>query len=88
MCGVVLVKNLEYFNILTTWFIYFFLENLFIYQELCLTKCPNNTNEEEEIINNPVTGEKGLKRICKPCEDSKCKKSTNISKLLSTIKDN
>ncbi|RNA35666.1 Epidermal growth factor receptor, partial [Brachionus plicatilis] len=54
-------------------------KNLFIYQELCVSKCPDDTNEEEEIINNPVTGEKGLRRICKPCEAPKSCAVTSAS---------
>lgn len=49
--------------------------NLFIYQDYCLAKCPNQTYEEEELINNPETGEKGFRRICKPCTREKCPKS-------------
>lgn len=55
---------------------------------MCVSKCPDDTNEEEEIINNPVTGEKGLRRICKPCEAPKCKKSIKIAQLRSFINEN
>ncbi len=49
--------------------------NMFVYLEFCLNKCPNQTYEDEEFISNPETGEKGLRRVCKPCTPEKCQKS-------------
>lgn len=40
-----------------------------------MSRCPSETYEEEELINNPETGEKGFRRICKHCTPDKCPKS-------------
>ncbi|CAF0744980.1 unnamed protein product [Brachionus calyciflorus] len=63
-------------------------KNLFIFQELCVTKCPNETYETEENINNPYTGEKGLRRVCKPCTNDKCPKSCSINNSANLELDN
>jgi hypothetical protein len=40
-----------------------------------MKKCPNQTYEEEQIIYNAETGEKGIRRFCKECTPEKCPKS-------------
>ena len=53
--------------------------NLFIYREFCLKKCPNETYEEEELVYDPETGEKGYRRFCKVCTPHKCQKSCSVN---------
>lgn len=54
--------------------------NMFIYQDFCLSKCPNKTYEDEEMISNPETGERGIHRVCKPCTPEKCPKTCSLLK--------
>lgn len=65
--------------------VFSFSANFFIYQDFCLPRCPNYTFEDEELINNPETGEKGFRRICKPCTKDKCPKSKNKRLLITEI---
>jgi hypothetical protein len=39
-----------------------------------LAKCPPQTYQDEELIVNSETGEKGERRVCKPCTAEKCPK--------------
>ena len=55
----------------------------FIYKEYCLKNCPNNTYEEEDLVQNADTGEKGLRRFCRPCTADKCARSCSIEGELS-----
>ncbi len=48
----------------------------FLHNELCLAKCPNLTYQEEELIVNADTGEKGVQRVCKQCTLEKCPKGS------------
>ncbi len=50
----------------------------FIYNEFCLKNCPKNTYEEEEFVQNPDTGEKGMRHFCKQCTPDKCTKTCSI----------
>lgn len=55
----------------------------FIYKEFCLNNCPKNTYEDEELVQNPATGEKGIRRFCKSCTPEKCVKTCKIDGELS-----
>ena len=46
-----------------------------------MNKCTNKTYEDEELILNPETGEKGMRRMCKTCTAEKCPKSCSIEKI-------
>ncbi len=50
----------------------------FIYNDFCLKNCEKGTYEEEELVQNPETGEKGMRRFCKPCTPDKCTKTCSI----------
>ncbi len=52
---------------------------MLIYNDLCVNKCPSDTYAEDEEIVNDVTGEKGIRTICKPCTKEKCHKSNVLS---------
>ena len=56
----------------------------FTYKGFCLKNCPNNTYEDEELMQNPETGEKGMRRLCKPCTSEKCIKTCSIDAELTT----